>query len=280
MIFLSIPKTAILASNNAVPGDKMYPIKTTIEKIASKLTSPSYQAHSELEIQLIQRRIEENQKLLLASGSTKGLELLVAQAEIAKEYVQNSNSSQEIKTQAVNRLVEVLQESQQKLEEQKQNIASTPTSNTVYVYRKETVYIENPTISQGNSKQESNYNSEENLSDSEKITEEIDDTQEEIEEMIDDLVNSSDAPTYPETTQEPTPEPTPEPTEEPTPEPTEEPSSTSITNPNIITNCLQSCNSIGYNKAMCIPDQACSDEKVFNSEGSVFCGDNKICCCK
>ena len=174
MIFLSIPTTAILASNNALPGDPMYSVKTTLENIASIFTSPSYQAHSELEIQLIQRRIEENQALLLNSGSTKGLALLVAQAEAAKEYILNSNSSQKAKTQAVARLVEVLQESQQKLEDQKQNIASAPTST-----------IENPTISQGNSSQEN-----QDFIDPGNIEDEIDDANDDIDHILEGLVNA------------------------------------------------------------------------------------------
>lgn len=143
MVFLSIPTTAILASNNAVPGDKMYPVKTTIEKIASKLSSPSYQAHSDLEIQLIQRRIEENQKLLLAKGSTEGLKLLIAQAEAATEYILKSNVKSKIKTQTIQKLITTLQETQQILEQEKENLASNNTNS-----HNET---SNLTISQGNS---------------------------------------------------------------------------------------------------------------------------------
>jgi hypothetical protein len=144
MIFLSIPTTAILASNNAIPGDPMYPVKTTLEKIASIFTSPAYQVHSDLEIQLIQRRIEENQALLLESGSTKGLALLVAQAEAATEYIINSNINQQTKTRTVKKLINTLEETQQVLEKEKGNLASTININS----SNET---SNPTISQGNS---------------------------------------------------------------------------------------------------------------------------------
>ena len=190
MVFLSIPTTAILASNNAVPGDRMYPVKITIEKIASKLSSPSYQAHSDLEIQLIQRRIAENQKLLIANGSTEGLKLLVSQAEAATEYIINSNVKPKTKTQTVQKLINTLEETHQILEQEKQNLAHT------HNYQKSTP---NPTISQGNTPSEEsagvetqqveyedgNTNSqettEENQKESEKTKEEYEEIEEEIE---------------------------------------------------------------------------------------------------
>ncbi|MFC1653908.1 hypothetical protein ACFL1M_03615 [Patescibacteria group bacterium] len=196
MLFLSIPTAAIVISNGAIPGDPAYPIKTTVEKIATTLLSPSYDAKSDLEIKLVQRRIEENQQLLLSSGSTEGLELLVAQAEAAKEYILQSGASEEIKQEAVSKLVTTLKQSQQILQEQKTTIArSNPqvVHKTVYEtkYETKTVYVNNPTVSQGNSPQSTptptSTTQTQTTQEAQDTTNEIEDTQGEIEDIIDDL---------------------------------------------------------------------------------------------
>lgn len=280
MVFLLIPTTAILASNNALPGDTMYSVKTTLENLASTLTSSSYQAHSELEIKLIQRRIEENQKLLLSSGSTRGLELLVAQAEAAKEYILNSSSSQQVKTEAVNNLVRVLKESQNKLEEQKQNIAST---NTVYktVYKTKIVYKENPTVSQGNSQEQTT-----TPDDTQDTAKQINDTQDSIEDMIDDLTSqSNEVPENPDTPSlPPAPEPTPEPISDPDPAPesTNDLDSTPTFVAPTYSSCEEACDVLGYREGRCKTNQSCFGNVSHNTLGDQFCDSraDKICCCE
>ena len=278
MVFLSIPTTAILASNNAVPGDMMYPVKTTIEKIASLLTSPSYQAHSELEIQLIQRRIEENQKLLLAKGSTEGLKLLVAQAEAATEYILKSNVKSKAKTQAVSRLVEILQESQQKLEEQKQNIASTSTTNTVYVY------VKNPTTSQGNSSQEDQDFLEEDFTNLGSINDEIDDANDDIDNILEDLTNTDSSQNAESASGEEEESESASGEEEESEsasgeEEESESESESEENQTQTISCNQSCNISGFESGQCKPNQTCTSNYVHNTSGDRFCPNNKVCCC-
>ena len=269
MIFLSVPTTAILASNGALPGDPLYPVKTTLESIASKIISPSYQARSDLEIKLIQRRIEENQKLLLSSGSTKGLQLLVAQAEAAKEFILNSNASDQVKKEAVGKLITTLRQSQQTLQQQKDNIAhSNPTAVTKTIYKTETVYVNNSTVSQGNSS--TNNQGTNNISET---IEDIDETQEDIDEIIDDISQEADSPPPPSFDTPPsTPEPTTISTPIPTPTPTPAPTYSS---------CQEACEAFDLGDGSCKPNQACFGNVTHNIPGDQFCDSsaNKICCC-
>ena len=198
MMVLSLPTAAILVSANAVPGDPFYPLKSVIEKVASTIASPSYQARSDLEVKLVQRRIEENQRLLLSSGSTKGLQILIAQAESAKEYILSSNTSQQVKSQAIQKLVATLEDSHRILEERKRNIAATNT-----IHNQITNQVKSP-ISQGNSPivtpTPTNTPSQtppptigEPEPDPEEIIEDIIVTEEEIEEIIEELEDEAEA---------------------------------------------------------------------------------------
>ena len=144
-VVLGLPAGAILVSNGALPGDGLFPVKTSIEKIAGLLISPSYQARSDLEIKLIQRRIEENQQLLLSSGSTEGLNLLVAQAQSAAEYIVKSNTSAAAKSAAIRKLSATIRSTQATLNQERQTLARQ--TNTIA----QNTTATRSTISQGNS---------------------------------------------------------------------------------------------------------------------------------
>lgn len=150
MFALAIPTGAILISSQALPGDTFYPVKTSLEKIVGLIFSPSYQAKSDLQIKLIEKRIEENQKLLLSSGSTEGLKILIAQAESSKDYILNSNASQETKKLAVKKLINTLKSSQKALEKEKQALILQADTNSK-ADQNNIQQTSNPTISQGNS---------------------------------------------------------------------------------------------------------------------------------
>lgn len=187
-LLLSLPTGAILISNQALPGDTFYPIKTSLEKAATFIFSSSYSNASELQIKLIERRILENQKLILSSGSTQGLQLLIAQAESAKEYIINSNASPVSKKVAVNKLIKTLKATQQTLNEEK------PVANSI-----NKIPSNNPTVSQGNNPaidptKTTLSNAQTPILPTEPpqptLTSEIEEAQNQLEEIIDDAQQS------------------------------------------------------------------------------------------
>lgn len=209
-----------MISNKALPGDSFYPVKIAVEKITSLIFSPSYQARSDLEIKLIQRRIEENQSLILSSGSTQGLALLVAQAESAKQYILESKTSPQTRTQSVQKLVNTLQKSKQSLEEEKRIISVNPQTSSVKPSTNPTpTPTSNPSISNGNSPAAPALTPTSLPSDSLDPIADIENTQDQLDEIIDQLEKSDQ--NYSESFSAPptiiTPESTPLPTQEPLP---------------------------------------------------------------
>lgn len=224
MFTLAIPTGAILVSSQALPGDTFYPVKTSLEKIVGIIFSPSYQAKSDLQIKLIERRIEENRKLLLSSGSTEGLKILIAQAESSKDYILNSNASQESKKLAVKKLINTLKASQEALEKEKQALIIQADVN-VNTNQKNSQQTNNPTISQGNSttqeptqiERQDQQEAVDNQNSQTVITaNDLDEAATDLSQIIDEAENESG------TLQDSEPEIMPNPTTQPTPESTPE----------------------------------------------------------
>lgn len=120
---LALPASLILASWNALPGDRMYPVKLKLERVAVRLTGETTLAR-ELEVKYIKRRFSEANKLLAKKHSTIGFTLVTAQAKTAKEKVIQAQD-----TQTKEILVTNLIEFNQRLDEKKAEIKTqTPTS--------------------------------------------------------------------------------------------------------------------------------------------------------
>lgn len=85
-IFFSIPTVLILASWNALPGQVLYSVKSSLEDVALALTinTPLSTAFS---VSFTGRRFAEATKLQDKEGSTAGYELLVAEAQQAQGMV-------------------------------------------------------------------------------------------------------------------------------------------------------------------------------------------------
>ncbi len=85
-LFFSIPTILILASWNALPGESLYSVKSSLEDVALALTknTPIATAFS---VNFTDRRFTEAVRLLDKKGSTVGYELLVAEAQQTQNMI-------------------------------------------------------------------------------------------------------------------------------------------------------------------------------------------------
>lgn len=86
VVYFSIPVVLILLSWNALPGQKLYKVKTSLEDLVLVLTAKTPLA-SPLSVSFTERRFSEADKLLETQGSVVGFELLAQQAEESKEII-------------------------------------------------------------------------------------------------------------------------------------------------------------------------------------------------
>lgn len=85
-IVFAIPSFLILISWNSLPGDFLYPLKTSLEDVALAITIKTPLA-SMFSINFTQRRFSEANRLLAKKGSSVGYSLLVAEASESKEII-------------------------------------------------------------------------------------------------------------------------------------------------------------------------------------------------
>lgn len=160
-LLLTIPTGLILASWNALPGDRMYPIKTGLEKVAVKIVGGS-PLERKLEVKYTERRFSEADTLLTKKQSTIGFAYLTDQAKTAKDKIIQAQDSQ-TKVE----LVENLSQFNQTLEERKEGIKTSAPSTSPPAPVP-------PSPAPGSQEPKD-------------IIEDIEETQEEIEEIIDEL---------------------------------------------------------------------------------------------
>ena len=120
-----IPTTLILISWNAIPGDRLYPIKTEMEDITLALTANTRLA-SAFSLKFTDRRFNEATLLLTKEGSTIGYELLVAEAQQTQAIVL---SKQDVKNGS--QLIEKIEEYQAEIEKKQIEIQSQATTPTI-----------------------------------------------------------------------------------------------------------------------------------------------------
>lgn len=126
-LFFSIPTALILASWNALPGQALYSVKSSMEDVALALTANTRIATA-FSVNFTDRRFDEAVRLLDKEGSTAGYELLVAEAQQAQGMV---IGKQDVKNGT--QLIRKIEEYQVEIEEKQveaQSQVSTPT--TVY----------------------------------------------------------------------------------------------------------------------------------------------------
>lgn len=96
--FFAIPTFLILISWNALPGDSLYGLKTSLEDIALFLTRRTALA-STLSVKYTDRRFSEANLLLSKKGSTIGYQLLVNEAQQSRDIIverRDSRKAQEL----------------------------------------------------------------------------------------------------------------------------------------------------------------------------------------
>ncbi len=127
-LFFSIPTVLVLASWNAIPGDRLYSVKSSLEDVALALTANTRIATS-FSVNFTDRRFDEAAILLDRKGSTVGYELLVAEAQQTRSMVLNK---QDTKNGA--ELVRKIEEYQADIEvRQAAALAQASTPTTTYV---------------------------------------------------------------------------------------------------------------------------------------------------
>jgi len=122
---LSVPSLAILVTWNALPGDRLYPVKRNLENMALKIVGNNLQAQTALRSQFINRRFNEAFTLIAKSSSTEGLTELTVDVQAAKEVIVTADNPQERKV-AAQQLIIQLSAYNQKLEQKK--LAYAPSS--------------------------------------------------------------------------------------------------------------------------------------------------------
>lgn len=112
-ILFAIPSFLIMISWNALPGDKLYSLKTGLEDITLVATLKTPLA-STLSVKYTDRRFSEASLLLAKKGSSVGYNLLVAEANQSKDIIVQSNN-----TKSGAELVAKIDEYQKNIEQKK-----------------------------------------------------------------------------------------------------------------------------------------------------------------
>lgn len=89
---LLVPTFLILASWNALPGDRLYPVKTGLED-ATILLLKGTSSGRYLSVRYTKRRFQEANQLLRSRFSTEGYPLLIAEARESKELIVGSEDA-------------------------------------------------------------------------------------------------------------------------------------------------------------------------------------------
>lgn len=156
LLVLLAPAGLIIASQNAVPGDGMYPVKTTLEDIALLVTSPSYAATSDMQMRFTKRRLSEVEQVVNTAYAVDGLDNLndqVVETSASIEQVENDEKRVELAQE----YIQTLRDTQVSLEEQK----SVVRQQAAYTYSQPS-YNSPSQVAQNNTQPVNNYPTLEN----------------------------------------------------------------------------------------------------------------------
>jgi len=92
-LVLAIPTLLILISWNAIPGDRLYSLKTGLEDVVLVVFAGTPLV-PEVSMQFTDRRFNEATALLSKKGSTVGYDLLIAEAQQTQTYITEKNDDQ------------------------------------------------------------------------------------------------------------------------------------------------------------------------------------------
>lgn len=93
LVFL-IPSVLIVASWNALPGDRAYGVKLALESTLLFVARPSYAADGALNVKYTERRFSETKRLLADRQSVEGLPYLERQVAATKAVIDRAPSVQ------------------------------------------------------------------------------------------------------------------------------------------------------------------------------------------
>jgi len=119
--------TGIL-SQNAIPGDILYPVKKSFENVALTAFAFFPETKANYTIQITENRYDEAQKLILAKSDSQGLDALIAQVQSATQTV-NVLKNEEQKQVLQEKLIASIDTYQQKLIQVQEQVAVAPTTN-------------------------------------------------------------------------------------------------------------------------------------------------------
>lgn len=133
-ILAIIPTTAILATWNTLPGEKLYPLKRNLEISTLKLFTGNFAMTADLQSQFLDQRFNESQVLLAQAGSNDGLISLTQEIEAAKtEIIVASNvptTKTSVKSVVVQKKAEKLVIQLKEYNKKLETTPSTPSTST------------------------------------------------------------------------------------------------------------------------------------------------------
>lgn len=129
LLFFAVPTILILISWNAIPGDRLYPLKTGLEDVVLTLFSGTPLV-PKVSMSFTERRFTEASKLLDEKGSSVGYEFLVAEAQQTQNYLVSKNDT--VTSEEFIKNIEAYQEEiqQKKVEVSSQTTLTTTTPTT------------------------------------------------------------------------------------------------------------------------------------------------------
>lgn len=144
-LYLLFPVTMVgLFSQNAIPGEFLYPVKLGMENVGAFVFSLTPQAKASYDSTLTERRFEEAQKLITYESNTSGLDTLVAQATKTQESVSNIQDQKQ-KVELQTKLINDIDKYQEKLTQTQQKVdptyippTPTPTSTLPVIKKRDT----------------------------------------------------------------------------------------------------------------------------------------------
>jgi hypothetical protein len=126
--FFSVPTLLIIISWNALPGDRLYSLKTSLEDVALVITSRTPLA-STLSVKYTQRRFSEANTLLAKKGSTIGYKLLVTETQESKKIIMDQKDTKKAEV-LINKIEKYQKEIEQKQIAIKTGGVNVPVSKT------------------------------------------------------------------------------------------------------------------------------------------------------
>ena len=173
-----IPSLLIMVSWGAIPGDRLYSLKTGIEDVSLSVMGKTKLASS-FSVKYTDRRYSEAILLLDKKGSTAGYTLLVAEAKESKKLLVETNN-----TENAQELVAKIKKYQEEIEQKKISIQTGQTTVVVAPAPVSTSVPTPPPVVTTAQDEEIEIVQAES---EEEVIEDLEETQEELGDIIDEI---------------------------------------------------------------------------------------------